>query len=527
MNWNFYKLCSFALIVVLAQISQAQENRYLSPIFSAVDVQKDMVYGNNISILTGAPAPIDLLMDIYSPAGDTMANRPVWIILHTGTFLPPLFNQQVTGARSDSTVVNVCKRLAAMGYVAIAATNRQGWIATSIDDDIRIGSLLQAAYRGMQDTRTCIRFLRKSVAEDNNPFGIDGDKIGVWGIGTGGYLALGAATLDDPEEVELPKFLNSATFTSLADTALLGNFDGTSAGQISLPNHVGYSSDFSICVNLGGALADASWLDGKPNEPSFVGFHTITDRLAPFGTSDVTEPVLGLVLFPNASGARIAIDSANSKGNNDVFNGIPSELDPLNAKIQAFKDVDVIPALPTDTIKAGTDHFYPFFTSGAEGSPWDWWSLTDLQQVVAGTNAALGTDFNADSLHLDGLETNPDMSAEKGNRYLDTIFMVVTPRAYYAFGLDSTSTSIPDLTKYEVGLSLAPNPSQGLVEVNTAIDSPMHRIIIRDISGRVMLIQNRIQTNYLRLNHTDITPGLYFMEIHFEKGKVTEKVVFN
>ncbi len=518
----------FLLLTLSVHLLNAQESsRYLSPIFSTVDVQRDVVYGTNISVLTGTPAETDLLMDVYTPSGDTVMNRPVWIILHTGTFLPPLFNQQVTGSRTDSTVVNICKRLAALGYVAVAATYRAGWLATSLDQDIRIGSLLTAAYRGIQDTRTCIRFLRKSSAEEDNPYGIDASKIGVWGIGTGGYLSMGAATLDDPEEVQIEKFINTMTGQSYADTALLGNFDGTSAGQISIPNHPGYSSDFSIAVNLGGAMGDISWLDGESSEPAIVGFHATTDRFAPFGIADVFAPgETPLLVIPTAAGARIVIDSANNLGNNNVLDLVPAELDPLGPRIQELKEVDVTVALPPGgMLKAGTDHFYPFITQGAEGSPWDWWSFEDLQVVVAGTNALLGTEFNADTLHRDGLLTNPDMSAEKGNRYLDTIFMVTVPRAYYAFGLDTVSTSLPSLSKEDVELSLSPNPSTNSIEIRSSISTPMEQVRFLDIAGRVVLERRNIGSNYTRIDHRQLTPGTYFAQIHFENGLITQKII--
>ncbi len=501
----------------------AQEGRYLNNVFSGSEVERDIVYGNNVTVLASPPEPADLLMDVYKPIGDSATNRPVWIVLHTGSFLPPLFNGQITGARSDSTVVNICKRLNALGYVAVAATYRLGWLPTAADQDTRTGTLLQAAYRGIQDTRTCIRFLRKSI-EEGNPYGIDPNRIGVWGVGTGSYLAFGAGTLDDPEEVLLPKFLNSNDNTPLADTALLGNFDGTTPGQIGIPNHVGYNSDFDICVNLGGAMGDISWLDGKENEPAFVGFHSTRDIFAPFADGAVIVPTTQQFVV-NVSGTRTVIDSANSYGNNDILNAIPTDLDPLNPRIQAYKAVDV--TFPGgQTIKLGTDHFYPFVTSGFEGSPWDWWGFSDLQQVVAGTNAALGTTFSADTLHGSGLLTNPDMSAEKGNRYLDTIFAVTVPRAYYAFGLDSLGTSTTTLRKSDVSLTLSPNPSPGHLNINSHVSHPMRNVRIRDIQGKLITDHRAINASRFEINHNNISPGTYLIEIRFDKGVVTEKIIF-
>ncbi|MEM7724251.1 MAG: hypothetical protein AAF376_18050 [Pseudomonadota bacterium] len=63
--------------------------------------------------------------------------------------------------------------------------------------------LIQAAYRGVQDGRTAIRFFKKTVAEDGNPYGIDDSKITMWGNGTGGYLVLGVNGLSFYNEIPL------------------------------------------------------------------------------------------------------------------------------------------------------------------------------------------------------------------------------------------------------------------------------------------------------------------------------------
>ena len=47
------------------------------------------------------------------------------------------------------------------------------WVGTPLaaTQDERTLQLIQAAYRGVQDSRTAVRFFRKSVAEDEQPLG--------------------------------------------------------------------------------------------------------------------------------------------------------------------------------------------------------------------------------------------------------------------------------------------------------------------------------------------------------------------
>ncbi|MBK9491252.1 MAG: hypothetical protein IPO07_22535 [Haliscomenobacter sp.] len=115
-------------------------------------------------------------MDVYTPAGDSDTKRAVVMYFHTGIFLPPLLNGGITGARSDSSVVEFARRLTRLGYVVVVPTYRLGWNPVAPNQNVRTGTLLNAAYRGIQDARSCIRFLRKSIAENSNPYGIDADK---------------------------------------------------------------------------------------------------------------------------------------------------------------------------------------------------------------------------------------------------------------------------------------------------------------------------------------------------------------
>ena len=122
--------------------------RYVDEIFSDVTVTSNVVYGQNIGILTQEPVLEDLTMDIYTPDGDDATDRPVVVLLHTGTFLPAIVNGQATGDKTDNTLIELCTRLAKKGYVAVSANYRLGWNPLSTDPDVRTGTLAQAFYRG-------------------------------------------------------------------------------------------------------------------------------------------------------------------------------------------------------------------------------------------------------------------------------------------------------------------------------------------------------------------------------------------
>jgi hypothetical protein len=82
-----------------------------------------------------------------------------------------------------------------MGYVVAVVEYRQGWLPTIEQELLKRYTLIQAAYRGVQDVNGYVKYFKKSVKEFSNPHGIDTTKITVWGQGTGGYLSLAAAYL--------------------------------------------------------------------------------------------------------------------------------------------------------------------------------------------------------------------------------------------------------------------------------------------------------------------------------------------
>lgn len=88
--------------------------------FSAVSKQT-VVYGENYTVLTlastGHTARQPLVMDVYTPDGDSETQRALVIYWHTGDFLPNPQNGSTLGTRTDSCVVEVATRLAKMGYV--------------------------------------------------------------------------------------------------------------------------------------------------------------------------------------------------------------------------------------------------------------------------------------------------------------------------------------------------------------------------------------------------------------------------
>lgn len=442
---------TLAIILVTLGFSANSQTRYLDDVFSAVTVTSDVTYATNISILPmlmgQAPAPAPILCDIYEPTGDTETNRPVIILAHTGSFLPPVLNGQPTGSKSDLSIVEQCTRWAKKGYVAVAMDNRLGWNPTSTDQNVRTSTLIQAAYRGIQDAKAMVRYMRMTEAT-GNPYGIDQSKIVLGGQGTGGYISLGYAALDNPGvELNLIKFLNltnPAQPVPYVYPPFFGNPDGTDStylpnfasptGQTELwniPNNPSYSSEISMAFNLGGALADISWLEA--GDVPIVSFHCYKDEYAPIDTGDVIVPTTGDFVV-EVMGSRTVAHYSNAYGNNDVFvnaDFTDNFTNAANLNNSGYEGLYVFktPA-PLTTPNA-------FGQLGEEaGAPWDWWDNVTYDAQFAAVNGAPAGYGAANSIL-----GNPDMSAEKGNLYIDTIQGYLNPRIFEVLGFNISSVT--------------------------------------------------------------------------------------
>lgn len=258
---------SFALL--LAGQGYAQEcgsGRYVTPnFFTDVTVTTGVEFGSNTAVAGGNQV---LRMDVYEPTGDNVQARPVVIVAFGGSF--------VTGDRGQ--VADLCRQFARLGYVAVANDYRVGFFFPNEATTTR------AVMRGSHDMKAVVRYLRKSVAEDGNPYRIDPDRIIVGGVSAGAISAIHATYLD--QESEIPAVLQG-------EIASLGGVEGNSGSP-------GYSSEVLGCYSFSGAIGDTTWI--VPGDKPLVSVHESGDGVVPFGTQEVS--VVGIPTGLIASGSR-------------------------------------------------------------------------------------------------------------------------------------------------------------------------------------------------------------------------------
>jgi hypothetical protein len=508
---------------------KAQEGLYLEPQYE-VEVETDVLYGVNATILpvlfqiTMEAVPEALLMDVYQPV-DAPGDRPVMLVFHTGNFLPFPQNNGTGGTKEDSTVVELCTRLAQRGYVAASVDYRLGWNPVDPSQDFRKFFLINAAYRGVQDARTAIRFMRRLAVDGNaqgevNPYQIDPGKIGIWGVGTGGYIVAATATIDAYQEIVIPKFLidlGTGNPVPMVIEGINGNINGTSVGVVPpgypvlpagdtlcYPNHVTYAngdpipSDFSLAVNNGGALGDISWLD--ENTPPWVSFHVPTDPFAPYTTGVLRVPGTGDPEDPSDDFAVVEVSGSydiqaqmNAFGNNDLF----EMLDP------ALLDYDEV----ADSRNDGNEGLFPFPTEDVlDSAPWDF--------------------FAADNPNYDP-ENDVPLDPERARMYWDTVMAYTGVRACLALELGCNLTSLNTISQAEVNLLAAPNPSVDEIQISVDPDYTIQAMELYDVGGRLMRTYFDVNNHQHTVYRNELTAGIYYLRVRLEEGVVFQKLVFN
>lgn len=265
--------------------TDCSNNRYLEEIFSNVTVTSDIQYGSNIGVDNQT---VNLLLDVYQPTGDTETNRPLILLAHGGSFIGGSKTQ-------DNAIVTLCQRFAKMGYVTASMNYRLENPLNVLLSSNREKTFLEIVYRAVQDQKAAIRFFRKSVAEDGNPYGINPNIIIIGGSSAGGVLSIHTAYLDEPNEIP-----------AVIDTASLGSMEGESGNP-------GYSSLPQAVVNLCGAIGDTSWL--KPGNQPLVSLHGSADGTVPAYAGIATPMGLQITLvygsIPlHARAENVGIDNA-------------------------------------------------------------------------------------------------------------------------------------------------------------------------------------------------------------------------
>lgn len=572
---NHYKF-PIVIIAMLWISSLSAQQRYLSEIFTDAQIQvlNDVQYGENLSIMptiAGAlsdppqsipPQVLPLRVDIYmpNPNEDTETNRPLILYIPTGNFLPPVANGAPTGTRKDSSAVNIAKQLAKRGYVCGVIEYRWGWNPFAPQQVVRTGTILNAAYKGMQDSKAAVRFFRADRA-GANAYKIDPERVALIGEGTGGYIALAHGYLDRGAKIGLLPGPNGDKFlldgeTSVVDTNRVGRFDGddaipidltdfaTSGGNLllvkgNIANTPGFPSTVNGVINLGGAMGDPSWLEA--GQIPMIGVHAVRDPNAPYNIGNVIVPTNNNIVIPDASGAGENLSLANQYGNNAVFaNKVYN--DPITQAVESRYNQTISFSPGTINTRSGKG-LLPLILPEANqrpfnhGSPWQFWDQNSPQAQAPSSvenPQAPGTFL---TIHQAGSLSNFNMA--QGNAvgrsaaltYIDTIHQYVHPRLVCILDLPQCAlfetVNVNEVSNAHL-VQIFPNPSNDNVNIQVKDENNRINLIsVFDIAGRNVMHRANLNTNNYLIEREGLKAGIYLVRIETANGAITQRVVLN
>lgn len=245
-------------------------------------VETNVEYGQAIDF---AGINDTLLMDIYKPVGDGNCLRPCMVIVHGGSW--------IAGSKEDIDIVNISKDFAQKGWVVASINYRLGthkaasydmyWACNAdisapcayISDSSEI---FRANYRGQQDTKGAIRFMKNRGILDS----IDVHNLFLAGQSAGGFVALAAAFTD--KNSEKPEFCETIANAPTPDSDLIGCLPagyslarpdlGDINGDLNLGGH---DATVQGVGNIFGGMLNFEMIEGDTEWPVLYQFHQGSD----------------------------------------------------------------------------------------------------------------------------------------------------------------------------------------------------------------------------------------------------------
>jgi hypothetical protein len=290
-----------------------------------------------------------------------------------------------------------------------------------------------------------------------------------------------------------------------------------------------------MAFNLGGTLADLSWLDytGIP----LVSFHCENDPFAAIDEGVVIVPTTGDLVISDVIGSRIA-NHYNTLWNNNAGFNQAGLTDTLTQMANAYNSNWNHSLSDSGLVYDGLYVFNtpdPSTTPNAfgemsyhESSPWDWWDLTTYDQMFnayhgtpAGSWDTLTSTYILGYGGLNSLLGAPNMSEANGNLYLDTIHGYLNPRMYEVLGLGGSTTNMNEII--EKTTEIYPNPATDNINIVSYAEL-INSIEVYNLSGQ-KVISKSVNATTTKLRTNGLAKGVYVVDIKTKVSSVKRKII--
>ena len=206
--------------------------RYRDEVFRSVQATTDLTYGNAPDLQGN---PVDLKLDLYQPAGDTVAKRPAYVWVHGGGF----------SHGDKSSGAGMASFFARLGYVAVSINYRLLAPVGCGGNPNPSPECRAAAPEAQHDAQAAVRWLRRNAAT----YRIDPDRIAMGGGSAG------------------------------AITSLLAGWRSDDPGSSGNP---GFSSAIRAAVSVSGGVPKTDEAIINPGDAPALFIHGTADRVVPY-----------------------------------------------------------------------------------------------------------------------------------------------------------------------------------------------------------------------------------------------------
>ncbi len=450
------------LLLAIASVSfyaaQAQL-RYYDEVFTEVTLTSDVQYGTGLNAQNVSQ---NLFLDVYEPTGDQSASRVPIVVAHGGSFLP---NQ---GAKTDPYIVDYANAMAKKGYVVFAISYRLGWVPNVTSQEQSSRNVLPAAWRGIQDFKSAVRYLRKTIAEDGNPYKIDGERIIGAGFGAGGYLPTNMMAIDQGAELYIPELQQKNEFT--------GQPNGTPYIDSTIQNlkgiaylggpHESYDFKVGMIGNYSGAIPSLKVLD-TGTFPLIVSVHSEDDEATPYRT----DLVFASGTFPiiEVSGSYSIHEKLKQQGKNTFF---------ADENRDGYTQVRVVEDTPNDNM----------YKNGL---------LTFPDQIYMWSSSSDTYDQDYDPTYKAWMDSVTTFSAARFQKWIG-------------------NTSGIETVKFDESLvtfSVFPNPASDVITVKSNTKGLVAETVsFVDLAGKTSKLVN-VNAAERTIDISNLKDGIYYMKI--------------
>jgi len=482
----------------------AQDYRYTETLFSSSVITDNVVYGtapfiNDPYDIENNTTVDDLKMDIYLPQGDTNANRPAIIFAHAGGF--------ILGNKNHDDMMAFCDSLSKKGYVTATIDYRQGF---NLISNANLHSI-RAVYRGFQDGRTAIRYMRANA----DTFGIDPGKIYFVGSSAGSFIGLHSIYLNDSSEI--PAETGVVNYTNLTYPF---NHTTPDLGALDIGDNLSYNGEPDAVVSLWGAIQNTDLISPDNDKPVLL-VHGEDDLIVPFEIGyPFSYPVLDDVYGSNEINSRLDNLGLTNKDtyfvpgeghefygviNGNWSNGVGGNAywDIIFDKITNFLWLQHKPIANFDYSNNGLTVNFTDLSVTAISWLWDFGDGTT------------GTDQSPS--HTYAVEGNYDVKLYIENDILSWDEITKT--------IELKILSLND--NVQLDFSYYPNPANDIINFTFEKTYPLITLKLYNLSGQLIRESEFLNSSQVEFKLNDLPQNVYLMKVEKDNKLFSLKVVKN